>query len=171
MPQQAFKLTLFGMLLFAGLVFAKPTTSQLSSQLNECQKIEENLARLNCYDQLASTTATPKPSEDATNAAVKSVEKPQQNAISSPESAFGIEQKLIAEQAPEQLKAKVVKVVKNPYGQLKFTLDNGQVWKQSSSHRLRLKVDETIIINRGIMGAFRLQKENSNRNFDVKRVK
>jgi hypothetical protein len=84
---------------------------------------------------------------------------------------FGIEEKQIKEQSVDKIYATVVKVIKNARKKRIFTLDNGQVWRQTETDSLSIKQDDIIYIERGILGSFYMSKDQVNRKFRVKRIK
>lgn len=170
----------FGFLLMVttSAVDAKPRNG-IEFELLTCQKIQADKKRLACFDQTVEKLKMKRPPrpDHAANGPKASIkadkfdqakQKPRQF---TEQDVFGMEQKVIAESAPNSLLFIVSKTIKNAYGQLTVYFTNGQVWKQTSSHRLRLKEGEEVEIKRGIMGAFRLHKKDSNRGFDVKRMK
>ncbi|MEL7185037.1 MAG: hypothetical protein AAFN50_01220 [Pseudomonadota bacterium] len=73
----------------------------------------------------------------------------------------------------EQIKQESVAVAaisKSATNKLTITLDNGQVWRQIDSTKLRLKVGDTVIIRAKSFGSFKLSKETGNRSIRVKRL-
>jgi hypothetical protein len=84
---------------------------------------------------------------------------------------FGDENKQRSEDLIQQIQATIVEVQKAPRGELILTLDNGQVWRQSDSTRLRLRKDQVVVIKRAALGSFFIGKENTNRLMRAKRVK
>jgi hypothetical protein len=49
--------------------------------------------------------------------------------------------------------------------------DNNQLWKQTDSAYLRLNLNDTIYIERGILNSFFMGMDESNRRIRVKRIK
>ena len=93
------------------------------------------------------------------------------NAVKQQQASFGNEAIKRPEDIIKQLKAKVIKIQKAPYGELIITFDNGQVWRQTDSTRLKLRKDSVVIIKRGALGSFFIGKENANKRIRAKRVK
>jgi hypothetical protein len=93
------------------------------------------------------------------------------NAVKQQQASFGKEDVKRPEDIIKQLKAKVIKIRKAPYGELIITLDNGQVWRQTDSTRLKLRKDNVVIIKRGALGSFFIGKESANKRIRAKRVK
>ncbi|MDC2890077.1 hypothetical protein [Psychrosphaera algicola] len=131
-----------------------------------CNSIKADIKRLNCYDKLADRVFSSKGKVAHSDEAVKQAPKKSAN------SKFGLEHKqYLDEQSAEQITATVTKVKKTAYGHLKIYLDNGQIWKQTTTDRLKLKANEVIVIERAILGSFTLKKANSNNQYKIKRLK
>jgi hypothetical protein len=66
---------------------------------------------------------------------------------------------------PEQVQpivAKVVRMVPRPHAELAFVLDNGQTWEQLETlDSLNIKLQDTVTIKPGILGAFFLSTPRS----------
>jgi hypothetical protein len=92
------------------------------------------------------------------------------NDISQQQATFGYGNKQSTEDLIDQIKAKVIKVKKNRFDSQTITLDNGQVWQQTSGTRLRLKIGQIVTIERGVLGSFFISKENINKRIRAKRV-
>jgi hypothetical protein len=90
----------------------------------------------------------------------------QRNAVKQ-ESDFG----LASKDGEEILRAKIVKIEKDSRSLMTFTLDNGQVWRQTEVSRLRIKVGETVEIEPGRFSGYFLSSVNNNRSTNVKRIK
>lgn len=69
-----------------------------------------------------------------------------------------------------QIDARVLEVRKSTTGKAIITLDNGQVWKQIDSSRLRLSGDDQVTIRRASLGSFMLYKTGSKSLMRVKRI-
>ena len=93
------------------------------------------------------------------------------NSVKQQQASFGKEGIKRPEDIIKQLKVKVIKIQKAPYGELIITVENGQVWRQTDGMRFKLSTDEMIIIERGALGSFFIGKENTNRRIRAKRVK
>jgi hypothetical protein len=93
------------------------------------------------------------------------------NSIKQQQASFGKEAVKRPEDIIKQLKVKVIKIQKAPYGELIITVENGQIWRQTDGIRFRLSTDEMVIIERGALGSFFIGKENTNQRIRAKRVK
>ena len=90
--------------------------------------------------------------------------------ISQQQATFGYENKQSTENLIDQIKSTITKVKKDRFGSQTITLDNGQVWQQTSSTRLKFKRGQSVIIDRGALGSFFIGKENINKRIRAKRV-
>lgn len=71
-----------------------------------------------------------------------------------------------------ELRARIKKVEPHPYGLHVLTLENGQVWQQKEKvWELELKPGDEIVIRRGMLGSYRLQRGGQGASASVIRVK
>ena len=75
------------------------------------------------------------------------------------------------EQGLESITSVITKLKKLIRGQWLITLENGQQWQQKDTAKLKLKVGDTILLKKAVMGAVYLYKDGSHRNIRVKRLK
>jgi len=106
----------------------------------------------------------------------KTVAQPQStgviaNTVKQQQTSFGKEDIQRPEDLVQRIEASIIKVKKAHHGKLIITLDNGQVWRQTDSTRLKLRKDNVVIINRGALGSFFIGKKNANKRIRAKRVK
>lgn len=96
-------------------------------------------------------------------------EKTQQQLIDS----FGAEDLGVTEKTEElsKIESVVEDISENRREIRTFTLSNGQIWRETESSGLRIKVGMSIYIEKGALSAHFLGKESSNRRVRVKRVK
>lgn len=134
--------------------------STLASQLEQCRTEQNALKRLVCYDEINTRTAG-SPAPQAAERA-RAVTNP-------PEDNFGKEHRQVAADPVDQLYATVSDISFSPRKELIITLDNGQIWRQSGSGQFPLQTGERIYIKRGLLGAFYLGKDGSNRTLKVVR--
>jgi len=55
------------------------------------------------------------------------------------------------------------------YDKVLITLDNGQIWRQIDTSSLRLRVGDSVVIERAALGSFMLKKQGSKRTMRVSR--
>lgn len=134
--------------------------STLASQLEQCRTEQNALKRLVCYDEINTRTAG-SPAPQAAERA-RAVTNP-------PEDNFGKEHRQVAADSVDQLYATVSDISFSPRKELIITLDNGQIWRQNGSGQFPLQTGERIYIKRGLLGAFYLGKDGSNRTLKVVR--
>ncbi len=114
------------------------------SRLKICRGMEDDVQRLKCYDAYADTT------------------------VSYMDNKFG---KAKVEDVPEE-KAFTVVSAKRQRDVLIIELDNGHVWKQTSTNKnYRLDASDEIVIESGFFSAYFLRKVGSTVQIKVQRVK
>ena len=90
--------------------------------------------------------------------------------ITDAEDEFGNLRKANAN-AVDKIYLKIASVTKDPYGALKINFTNGQVWKQTDARHYKLKVDQTVFIEKASLGSFILGSDGRNSSIRVKRLK
>jgi len=110
-----------------------PIYANAQPDLQSCVRIENDTARLACYDELANPT----------------------------EESFGLENKAesVAE-APEEIAnvvAKVTTATHSDFTGWTISFDNGQSWKQIGTDRFDVNEGDSCTISRGLLNSFRLQ--------------
>jgi hypothetical protein len=163
--------------------------------LQRCSAIEDNEARLRCFDGLTETPdpiVAPPPEEVRPEAppaqpvdrltppgdaaapapAPASAPAPAPAAAAAGDEQFGREQ-VVREDDPERLIAHIAGDFDGWSGDTLFVLDNGQVWRQAEFGRLRYRgpANPEVTIKKGFFGSYRLTVEGTNRWIRVKRVK
>ncbi|WP_394201616.1 hypothetical protein [Shewanella waksmanii] len=146
----------------------------LEQDLAKCAQLNDKLDRLICYDNLAANIAQSPQSYNQATSAVTTQSTVQTStpvvATVSAEESFGNVKKANSEEV-EQIQLVIKSVAKDPYGALKVTFENGQVWKQSDSKRYKLKAGEQVTIKKGSFGSYFLGVEHKNATMKVKRIK
>lgn len=155
--------------------------------LEKCIKIDNDTDRLACFDRLFSIPAQPAQSSklldesnlvgiDSQNNKTESVinnDIPKidesKNTLKQLDSFGGDE--FARKNQPDSLIMSVASVSKNAYGLRRFTMENGQVWRETSSSRLRIKSQDKVTVSKGALSAYFLQKPGKNSKVKVKRVK
>jgi hypothetical protein len=100
------------------------------------------------------------------------------SAFVSPEDLFGKEdtesretvRKLFGLRDVDEIEATLAEVKRTPYGKLVLVLDNGQIWAQIDTNRLRVKPGDAVRIKAARLGSFLLEKQTGSRLIRVKRV-
>ncbi len=149
----------------------------LGPALRHCTTIASEPDRLACFDALARDTlntgtaidavvpATPPPI--ATQTTAPAAPAP----VVAPPNDFGLEHRATTHPSGEELSATLAAVQRGGYGELRVTLDNGQVWEQVGTDRYQLEVGEQIRIERGRFHSFFLRKRSSDRKVRFTRLK
>ena len=177
--------------LFAFCVFAFAATqttdgAELPQELIDCREMTSSVARLDCYDQLVDARATS--SSDSVDTGTDENDAPAAAATTaaaatpavevSQEALFGKSGTAMRKSVQEatgaaeikQIEARVSKIKTSATGYAVITLDNGQVWKQIDSSRLRLSGNDQVTIRRAAFGSFMLRKTGKKTIMRVKRI-
>jgi hypothetical protein len=161
---------------------------------SDCSSVADDKSRLKCYDeqanrqnQKAATPAAPAPSaarSPAPAASAAHAPSPQPAPASTKPAAaaseFGLDPDVVRKQReaanpdgpkePEQLVARVKTVATKAHGELRITLEDGQVWDEIvHTDTLPPEAGETIAIRRGVMGSYLLGRAKGPA-FRVKRI-
>lgn len=179
-----FCLTLLLTITASSTVFA----SQKSSEVEKCVSVENDIARLLCYDTLfgrvsanqakvvEKTTVMPQEATSQTLLLPKAdkVIPPPKKPVETVSVAedFGAEQlkKEEVEEGPSEIQATISTIVENSRGLRTFTLANGQKWREKESSRLKVKEGQEVTIKKGTFSAYFMKKEGSNRTIRVRRI-
>ncbi|AAN57177.1 hypothetical protein HRJ35_22105 [Shewanella oneidensis MR-1] len=171
----------FTLLTAAIFMVSAQANAGIEQQLAQCAAMTDKLERLICYDNLASSvqvvSSVPTDS-NAPSAAVATAVIAQGVAAPTPTAAasniednFGMEAKRAQEDTIDKLYLDVESIAEDPYGALKITFTNGQVWKQTEGRKYNLKAGEKIFIEKAAFGSFLMGTENRNAKVRVKRLK
>ncbi|WP_395340166.1 hypothetical protein PN836_016245 [Ningiella sp. W23] len=158
-----------------------------------CVKIDNDIARLACFDAIFTapevtqvqtqpmSAVSPPVSVQTNKTAIdtstfdeselaKANEKSEDDRVAE----FGAED-LKASAADEEelnrIESTIVSASENSRNIRTFTLENGQVWRESESSRLRLKEGMDVFVEKGAFSSHFMGKESSNRRVRVNRVK
>ena len=150
--------------------------------MQDCRNESNDLKRLICFDKVAESMNIYVGASQSVEAVAES--RPQAAAAASavtasaasasaPAEEFGLEHKKKPEEStPDEMKARIVSLVKNARGEFTVELDNGMVWRQKGkTNSLVISEGDAVTIERGMMGAFYLSREGYNRRVNVNRIK
>ncbi|GIU41110.1 hypothetical protein TUM4438_04110 [Shewanella sairae] len=156
----------------ASLFISTTANASLESQLSQCAAIKDKLDRLICYDNLSSSLDSQAKTSVTTEAiaVAASTATVASTVESSIEDNFG-KVKKAEEDEVSKIYLEVNKVTKDPYGALKITFNNGQVWKQTDSRSYRIKAEQKVFIEKAALGSFMLGTDDRNTTIRVKRLK
>ena len=161
-------------LLIAGmLALSAPVLvcAQTANELGRCSSIDDDAARLACYDKLGSRQAPPVAAKESSlepPAEGPNAEVPVEEAYTSltDETGAGMLGK-----EDVRIRAKVTACRKNSLGKYFFYFENGQVWKQKDDDRLRYKeCDFSVMITKDFFG-YKMQVDGAKNRTRISRVK
>lgn len=115
--------------------------------------------------------------KEAREAETESTTEPGSASVS-PEDLFGREEtesrdtirELFGLRDVDQIEATLAEVKRTPYGKLVLVLENGQIWTQIDTNRLRVKPGDGVRIKAARFGSFLLEKQTGSLLIRVKRV-
>ncbi|MBA6225706.1 MULTISPECIES: hypothetical protein [unclassified Colwellia] len=148
----------------------------LNVSLAQCLKIQDSLARLVCFDDLAEQAV---PAVNVKAKMVKNTPEVKDETTMAPTSTkvadFGAEHLTTYKVAEEdqQVVLIVEQLSKDHYDKWRFTFTNGQQWQQTDNDFLKIEVGDSVLLKKGFMSAVYLKKNlpDSNRKIRVKRMK
>ncbi|MFT6919076.1 MAG: hypothetical protein ACJA2G_001711 [Cognaticolwellia sp.] len=148
----------------------------LNVSLAQCLKIQDSLARLVCFDDLAEQAV---PAVNVKAKMVKNAPETKAETTMAPTSTkvadFGAEHLTTYKVAEEdqQVVLIVEQLSKDHYDKWRFTFTNGQKWQQTDNDFLKIEVGDSVLLKKGFMSAVYLKQNrpDSNRKIRVKRLK
>ena len=160
-----------------GFIVVSAQATTVNDELSKCRQIKQDLPRLVCYDQIGSPAPAAQPVivtadavSDTEQLTTVTVAAPQATATA--EQKFGIEHRAAPPtDLPEAVSVVLAKVTKAPRGELVFSFDNGQVWRQVNKESFVAKAGETYQLTRGVLNSFFLGQQDSPRKTRVRRDK
>jgi hypothetical protein len=137
-------------------------TEEAARALHVCLGENDGARRLECYDKALSRSSAAGHATQTT-----------------PEQRFGLSAAEVVKkehlaESPRNITAKVTAVGREPAGNLKVTLDNGQVWAQQNAdgQELPVSVGDSVSVSHEMMGGFLLTSSaGGHRSMRVRRVK
>ncbi|MDB2386065.1 hypothetical protein N9W21_01815 [Shewanella sp.] len=149
----------------ATIAFSAHANATIASQLSNCAAKQDKLERLICYDNLAHSignqpvAAKRNPVHEPVKTAAEKVDE------------FGNLKKPSKEEKLDTIHLIVKQVSKDPYGALKITFENGQIWKQTGTRRFKLEPQQKVFIKTAALSSFMLGTAERNSTIRVKRIK
>lgn len=156
--------------------------ASIEQQLTQCAATADKLDRLICYDKLAENVKSVTPALASTQVApatVATVAAPTAVAVAAtaPQAPaanivddFGMEAKRVQENTVDKIYLEVQSITEDPYGAIKVTFTNGQVWKQTDGRKFNLKQGEKVYIEKAALGSFLMGTDERNAKARVKRL-
>lgn len=166
----ACKGTIAALAAFISLTSSSVSADDAMRGFVKCLQMQDDQARLACYDRLATEVVElglPADGAAAAAAAAPQATTARQAPAPAPEQEFGLQERADV----ESITARVVGGFQGWDGKTRFELDNGQVWEQSAPGRFGYRgPDRAVVIRRGMLNSFLLSPEGLNRNVRVLRV-
>ncbi|MCS6101159.1 hypothetical protein [Shewanella baltica] len=156
--------------------------ASIEQQLTQCAATADKLDRLICYDKLAESVKGVTPALASTQVApatVATVAAPTAVAVAATTHQapaanivddFGMEAKRVQENTVDKIYLEVQSITEDPYGAIKVTFTNGQVWKQTDGRKFNLKQGEKVYIEKAALGSFLMGTDERNAKARVKRL-
>lgn len=165
-------------LALSGAAFAQTSAAQTPEALTnvyQCAGIENNEARLACYDNAVGRLRTAE-----TEGRIVAVDRQQVETLQ--RESFGFRLPTLASMLPgfrddedadeefTELQMQVTRIAQRAYGRSAFIMANGQIWVQTESQSARnVRVGDTVTIRRAAMGSFMLSPARSGAALRVRR--
>ncbi|NIV17637.1 MAG: hypothetical protein GWN47_04330 [Woeseiaceae bacterium] len=166
------------------LLSAAAATAAHAGDLQSCVGIDSDVARLECYDQLAGLEAAEESAASAAAlapaqpAASAAPEKPAPPAEAMSEQVFGksVEEAQVAyaeamgTKEVDEISGTVVSAGKDGFGHVIVELDNGQRWRQARKEYFKLRPGDEVVIKKAALGSYSMQKMSGGRWTKVRRI-
>lgn len=165
--------------IFAAQLTVSASAQGLPDELAGCRALAGNDERLACYDAFADRQSAPvAPESEAVESTAAVALVPAAERLSQ-EELFGLTgeevkrtyEEAAGQQELKELSATVTDVQPAGPGRIIVWLDNGQVWRQTDSPTLKIKVGGRVIIRKAAFGSFKMKKEDENATMRVRREK
>jgi hypothetical protein len=155
-------------LLVMGFITPSHAASVLENQISHCQSITADEQRLACFDLIKVTADTTIAGHAAPT--VTPAVPPVAPVVAAAD--FGIEhKKKKSKEQQDKIVLTLTKLSKTLRGELIFTFENGQVWRQTTSEIFIASEGERYILRRGVLNSFFVGKEGYSRQTRVRREK
>lgn len=167
------------LLVLTSLTAHSALSEDLSLALKKCGAIDNDIARLVCFDELVEShqkKIKQYASDTVSKSVVQQVAPSTQPTVEDKVAKFGaqhLKKTPEEDQQDNEVTFTVAKLTKDPYKRWYITFENGQRWKQTDESKLRIKVGDSVILTKGFMSAVYLKKntEDAKRRIRVKRLK
>ena len=153
-----------GALLATAIVATVASASAAAAGSTACTQLDDDRARLACFDALFPRGGPPgAPGPAATVAAATGGPAGATRAVPAPESTFGVNddvrrargEKLETDAMPDRIESTVARLDPLEPGRNRITLANGQVWEQTEpSTRFQPRTGEAVTVRQASLGSF-----------------
>jgi len=167
--------------------YAGDNRVSLIKQVNQCASISLDKKRLACFDNLTKkeqikTTVVVKKVKEKSKIKPALVQKTSEKIVQSVTTPLKTQvdnfSKIHIKKTKEErdnelisIRLTISKLKKLLRGQWVIYFTNGQKWQQKDNVKLKLKVDDQVTLNKGMLNAVYLKKAGNNRTIRVKRIK
>ena len=146
-------------LALAGFSFSSPSLAQDAPEtLEECAAFPDEVERLACYDEVATTTVP-----DTVEAMKKAKEEQAKQ-------EFGLFTPGLGQQL-DRLEVNFVSIHRNPLGKLEMMTNDGQLWVQVDTKRVIYPSQISGRIKKGSIGSYFFTPDTGDRPMKIKRVR
>lgn len=167
------------LLVLTSLTAHSVLAKDLSSALKNCGSIDNDIARLVCFDELVKShqkTIKMHASDTVPNSVAQQISPSVQPTAEDKVAKFGaqhLKKTPEEDQQDNEVTFTIAKLSKDPYKRWYITFKNGQRWKQTDETKLRIKVGDSVLLTKGFMSAVYLKKneKDAKRRIRVKRLK
>ncbi len=161
------QVTSLGILLASSVQLVLAAEQSADPAAVHCTTIQSATERLACYDAVYDVNIPPAATTVIAPVTTKAATPPAR--IVPDETSFG---KKIprAQQEGESISSVIAELDRDGYNKLIFTLDNGQVWRQTENKRFRVTAGQTAEIRHGSLGSYKLYIKGESRWTRVRRA-
>lgn len=158
----------------------------IGEALNECKQTDNSLKRLMCYDKVVkqmnqydgANAGLPQTALPLVTSGTRVGSSPSrmtaattQSRKQEPATEFGLEHKRDTSELADEMTSVIIELSEYNPDKYTITLENGSVWQQTERSTLKLKANQSVVVKRGLFGAFFLGIEGVNKRVKVKRIK
>ena len=162
-----------GAVVLSGMGVAPAKAAERTAEaMLACADESDDAQRLRCFDAVVANMRKAPPPAATVAAAPAAAPQPAAPTVT-PEQKFGARGEIKPDRHEDlsELNATVTALGAKPHGELIVTLDNAQVWAEiAANSRVKLKVGDTVKIERGALGSFSLIAPNG-RSSKVSRIR
>ena len=155
-----------------------------TASADDCRAIEDDAARLACFDRLATAEEELAPPQGATAPAADAAgdepaARPEARAAAPETARPGLLKRVLGgiklpkpEPANVVASGKVVRVRELARGNFELELEDGQVWRENERElRTNYRVGDMVVVSSGMLGTFNLDNERTDQRTKARRIR